>query len=356
MTLDRYVRQVALLVRTVPEIAEEEDFALKGGTAINLFVRDLPRLSVDIDLVYLPVAEREASLAAVTAGLDRIVERINRRRGGFNAKPISDEGTKLEVSDGTSRVIVEANPVIRGTVFAAELRSVTAKVEEQFGFAEMQVVSFPDLYAGKIAAALDRQHPRDLFDIHYLFEAEGLSDDLFKAFLVYLVSHKRPPHELLAPNPQNLTKLYETDFIGMTVEPVPLDTLLEVRQRLVQEIQQRARGEDARAFLISFFAMEPDWAKLGLAADIAALPAVMWKMRNLEILRIRGEAHIAPEPDLVIGRICIQAMVDDHKRRAASKRLLIPRNVASLGPPSGTSASVRRQLAPSNGSGGASSI
>lgn len=287
MTLDRYVRQVALLVRTIPEIAEEPDFALKGGTAINLFVRDLPRLSVDIDLVYLPVAEREASLAAVTAGLNRIVERISSRRG-LSARHISDEGTKLEVSDGRSRVIVEANPVIRGTVFAPELRSVTPKVEEQFGFAEMQVVSLPDLYAGKIAAALDRQHPRDLFDIHYLFETEGLSDDLFKAFLVYLISHSRPPHELLAPNKQDLAKLYETDFVGMTLEPVSLDTLLKVRHRLIQEIQQRARDGNASAFLMSFFAMEPDWTKLGLTADIAALPAVMWKMRNLEILRERA--------------------------------------------------------------------
>ncbi len=57
VTAERYLDQVALLLRTIPEIASEPDFALKGGTAINLFVRDLPRLSVDIDLVYLPVAQ-----------------------------------------------------------------------------------------------------------------------------------------------------------------------------------------------------------------------------------------------------------------------------------------------------------
>ena len=61
MTVERYAAQVALLVRMLPEIAEEESFALKGGTAINLFIRDLPRLSVDIDLTYLPVAERARS-------------------------------------------------------------------------------------------------------------------------------------------------------------------------------------------------------------------------------------------------------------------------------------------------------
>ena len=59
MAAERYADQVQLLVRTIPEIAREEMFALKGGTAINLFLRDLPRLSVDIDLVYLPVGDRQ---------------------------------------------------------------------------------------------------------------------------------------------------------------------------------------------------------------------------------------------------------------------------------------------------------
>lgn len=287
MTLDRYVRQVALLVRTIPEIAEEADFALKGGTAINLFVRDLPRLSVDIDLVFLPIAERKESLASVKAGLERIAARVD-KRPGLRAKPPSGDGTKIEVTDGAARVLIEANPVIRGTVFEAELRTVSPRVEEQFGFAEMQVVSMADLYAGKIAAALDRQHPRDLFDIHYLFETDGISDDLFSAFLVYLISHNRPPQELLAPHLHELTSIYENDFVGMTVEEVPLATLEAVRERLVGEILQRARSDHTREFLLSFFALEPDWSKLSLETDVAALPAVRWKLRNLEILRERA--------------------------------------------------------------------
>ena len=286
MTLDRYVRQVSLLVRTLPEIAEEEEFALKGGTAINLFVRDLPRLSVDIDLVYLPIAERAESLAAVRASLSRIASRID-RRSGLESRKLSADGTKFEVSDGTARVLIEANPVLRGTVFPAELRAVSPKVEERFGFAEMQLVSMADLYAGKIAAALDRQHPRDLFDVHYLFETDGISDKLFAAFLVYLISHNRPPHEILEPHSQDIRSIYENDFVGMTVEEVPLEVLETVRKRLVNDIQRRARVENARAFLQSFFALEPDWPKLALEADIAALPAVKWKLRNLEILRER---------------------------------------------------------------------
>jgi hypothetical protein len=59
MASEVFEAQVALLVRVLPHVATETCFALKGGTAINLFVRDLPRLSVDIDLVYLPIENRE---------------------------------------------------------------------------------------------------------------------------------------------------------------------------------------------------------------------------------------------------------------------------------------------------------
>src|SRR3546814_8669174 len=89
----------------------------------------------------------------------------------------------------------------------------------------------PDLYAGKIAAALDRQHPRDLFDILHLYENEGITDDLFRAFLVYLVSHNRPAHELLAPHLLDLEDCYFGEFSGMTVEPVPLEALLDVDRK-----------------------------------------------------------------------------------------------------------------------------
>ena len=57
MARERYADQVQLLVRLLPIVADERDFALKGGTAINLFYRDLPRLSVDTDLTYVPVKD-----------------------------------------------------------------------------------------------------------------------------------------------------------------------------------------------------------------------------------------------------------------------------------------------------------
>ena len=101
-------------------------------------------------------------------------------------------------ADG-AKIKIEVTPVLRGCVYEPAVRSVSARVEEEFGFAEIQVVSFADLYAGKIVAALDRQHPRDLFDVRDLLANEGIDDDLRKAFIVYILSHNRPMAEVLAP-------------------------------------------------------------------------------------------------------------------------------------------------------------
>lgn len=299
MTAERYLDQVALLLRTIPEIASEPDFALKGGTAINLFVRDLPRLSVDIDLVYLPVADRATSLDAVRAGLERVAQRLESRLGFKVERHLLVDGKRLLVhSDGTV-IKVEVSPVLRGTVFPPQTRAVSPSVEERFGFAEMQVVSLPDLYAGKMAAALDRQHPRDLFDIHHLLSQEGIDDDLFRAFLIYLVSHPRPPHELLCPHRLDIAAQYTDEFLGMTVEAEALATLLAARDDLVRIVQQRAGAADSRRFLTSFLALDPDWSAIGLSDQIAELPALRWKQLNLERLRDENAEKFAAQRALL---------------------------------------------------------
>lgn len=296
MAAERYAGQVRLLLSAIPEIAREEIFALKGGTAINLFLRDLPRLSVDIDLVYLPVADRDSSLDAVRASLGRIADQLEGRLRLKVNRQLLPDGKRLVVSSAESSIKIEVSPVLRGTVFEPELRSVSPRVEERFGFAEMQVVSLADLYAGKIAAALDRQHPRDLFDVHFLFENEGIGEDLFHAFLVYLVSHPRPAHELLCPHRLDLSAQFSDEFVGMTVEEVTLDALVEARERLIKEIQKRAREDGARRFLMSFHEFQPDWIAIGLGEEIGELPAVKWKRLNLE--RLRGSNRMKYDEQL----------------------------------------------------------
>ena len=291
MAYDRYAAQVQLLVRILPFVADEAAFALKGGTAINLFYRDMPRLSVDIDLVYLPIKDRPTSLHNIDAALARIVERINKELVGAKAERIAGGGqneTRLLVKQGPVEVKVETSPVLRGTVHPVAHKRVTQSVEAAFGFAEMQVVAFEDLFAGKLTAALDRQHPRDLYDVKLLYENEGLTDDLFRTFLVYLVSSGRPPHELLNPNLLDLDKPFASEFEGMTNEPVTLDALVATRKRLITDVQSRL-DDRAATLLRSFIDGAPDFGAMGLP-QAAQLPAVRWKVQNLLKLKADNPA------------------------------------------------------------------
>lgn len=280
---DAYRRQVELLIRTLPSVAAEDCFAIKGGTAINLFVRDLPRLSVDIDLTYLPVQNRPASLAAIDAAMSRIADRIGRAIPGtrvITALSREDVVTKLAVRGNGAQIKIEVTPVLRGCVFEPEMRSVSPGVEEQFGFAEMRVLSFADLYAGKIVAALDRQHPRDLFDVRDLLANEGIDEALRRAFLIYLVSHDRPMAEILTVRRKDIAAEFERGFVGMTREPVQLDELLAARETLVREMVG-SMPKLHREFLLAFERGDPIWDALDLQSS-AELPAVRWRQHNLD--------------------------------------------------------------------------
>lgn len=283
---DRYRRQVTLLVRTLPFVAVERCFALKGGTAINLFVRNLPRLSVDIDLAYLPIHDRIDSLAEIDASLKRISDRIADALPNTRVQTgrLRDEETvnKLIVQTPDAQIKIEVTPVLRGCVYEPEYRSVTEAVEAEYGFVRTQVVSFPDLYAGKIVAALDRQHLRDLFDVRDLMLNEGIDDQLRTAFIVYLVSHNRPIHEVLHPARLDLTQEFERGFQGMTAEPVDLDDLLDSREQLIETITADMPGAH-REFLISFVSGMPGWDLLDVD-NVRELPAVQWRVLNLEKL------------------------------------------------------------------------
>jgi predicted nucleotidyltransferase component of viral defense system len=291
---EAYRKQVALLIKIVPLVAAETAFAVKGGTAINLFLRDMPRVSVDIDLTYVPVKNRASSLKEIDGAMKRIAAAIERGVPGAKLNASTPKGeksiTKLIVRAGGAQIKIEVTPVLRGCVYEPEVRSVSARVEEEFGFAEMSVVSFPDLYGGKIVAALDRQHPRDLFDVRNLFAKEGIDHKVRKAFIVYLLSHDRPMAEVLAPPRLDISAEYRRGFEGMVDESVPLDELLKAREDLIAEIVVKM-PEQHKRFLISVKRGEPDWALFDLpgAKD---LPAVQWKLENLAKLSAEKRAQL----------------------------------------------------------------
>jgi len=279
---DRYLAQVRLLMRILPLVAEEDCFALKGGTAINLFFRDLPRLSVDIDLMYLPMHERPKALAGIDGAMKRIEQRIATIIAGSKITRHEKEGAILRllvIVDGT-QVKIEVSPVLRGVVLEPAVMPVSEAVEEQFGFAETLVVSFEDLFAGKLVAALDRQHPRDLFDVRDLLRYEGLTDDLREAFLVYLISHNRPMGEVLSGRCKDLTQEYQSGFDGMTTEDVTIDDLVEAQSIMIDKLIGNMPNPH-REFLIGFERGEPDWSLIN-APHAKDLPAVLWRQRNLD--------------------------------------------------------------------------
>jgi predicted nucleotidyltransferase component of viral defense system len=281
MASEGYEAQVRLLVRVLAELGDQDRLALKGGTAINLFVQDLPRLSVDIDLTYTGTEERETALLHIHEALSILKTQLEARglRVNPTALPQTTAWVKLAVSDARVQVKVEVAPVLRGTVHPPERRRTRPAVEARFGYAEVPVLALPDLYAGKLMAALDRQHPRDLYDVHLFLEQGRLDTATVQAFLVYLISHNRPLHEILRPRLKDVSQDYDRAFVGMTVEPVPLPVLEAGRIRLIAELHAAMTEED-RGFLMDVAAGQPDWARFSFP-EAADLPAVRWKLHNI---------------------------------------------------------------------------
>jgi predicted nucleotidyltransferase component of viral defense system len=304
MSIDpRYAAQVRLLVQVIPYVAAEHCFALKGGTAINLFVRDLPRLSVDIDLAYLPSSDRQQALTDVRLALRRIADAVGRGLLQVDATVQSnrDDELRVLVRNPQAQIKVEVSPVLRGTVHQPVERDVVPLVEDEFGFASISVVSLPDLYGGKICAALDRQHPRDLFDVMLMLREEGLTREIFEGFLVYLISHGRPIAELLSPRWKKLDGIFQAEFAGMTREPVTLEQLEATRAALLAAIQEQFTGQDA-AFLLSLKRGEPDWALLNLPG-VDQLPAVRWKLRNIMEMSASRRAGAVDKLQIVVDQL-----------------------------------------------------
>ena len=145
MCCKAYETQVALVVQALPFVAMEKVFALKGGTAINLFFRDLPRLSVDIDLTYLPNKDRGESLVEINDALGRIATAIEGGISGATTRHIKGGGgnaTRISVRMDAVEIKIEVSPITRGVVRNTEMRRVSNAVEAKFGLAEIKTIAF----------------------------------------------------------------------------------------------------------------------------------------------------------------------------------------------------------------------
>ena len=299
-----YLETARLLTQVAPLVFVDNTFALKGGTAINLFVREMPRLSVDLDLVFPDYTlARETALTRINDAIRKAAERLKAR--GFETKTMSagDAGeTKLLVRRGRIEVRIEVNYVMRGTVHPARPTSLTRAAREALqSDLEIPVVSLEDMYGGKLAAAMDRQHPRDLFDVMELFAHEGITPAIRRAFVVYLAGHNRPVHEVLFPTLRDIEYEYTNNFQGMTAEAIPMDTLLAARERMIREIQHGIDAQERR-FLVSLVAGSPEWQALGIP-HLEQLPGIRWKLHNLLELQKRSAKRFAEQSEALCARL-----------------------------------------------------
>lgn len=150
---------------------------------------------------------------------------------------------------------------------------VVDSVQDEFGkFAAINIVSLAELYGGKICAAIDRQHPRDIFDVMLLFENEGLTNEIWQGFKIGLISHYKPINELIFPVLKDQKSAFDNQFAGMTFIEFSYENYENTREILAETIKQRLTENDKK-FILSFEMGDPDWDLFPLPV-LKNLPAI----------------------------------------------------------------------------------
>jgi predicted nucleotidyltransferase component of viral defense system len=287
MIKEEYKNQVKLLLSIMPEIVKENCFALHGGTAINLFIRNMPRLSVDIDLTYLPLENFEISRLNINAALKRIMSSIIKIHPEVKIN-YEERNSKLYVRIKGVLVKVEVNLTGRGSLHSPVMMDLCEKAQEEFDvFVSMRVLPYGQIFGSKICAALDRQHPRDLFDMSYLLNNGGITPEVKVGFLFYLLGHARPINEVLSPNWKDQQQAIETQFAGMSIDNFSYEDYRQTRKALLNSIHKSLTAGDKK-FLLGFKNLEPDWT----IYDFERFPSIQWKLDNLKKLKANNpEKH-----------------------------------------------------------------
>jgi len=301
-----YIEIVRLLLESAPAIFETPHFAMKGGTAINLFIEDMPRLSVDIDVVYTDhQATRDDALKSISRGLEAARKRLAKAglEADVSATKDGDE-IKLFIRRGRNQVKVEVNHVFRGTVLPVETRRLGNEARKLFTTElSAPVLATPELYGSKLVAAMDRQHPRDLFDVRGLFERGGLTAEVVECFVCYLAGHNRPVHEVLFSRDVDMSSAFENEFAGLARNPITLAELQQVRRKLKKELPA-ALTASQRKFLLGLVTGEPDW-QLMKCLHLSHLPAIRWKLQNLAKLQKSNPGKFTQQAEELCARLAV---------------------------------------------------
>jgi len=244
-------------------------------------------LSVDIDLTYLPLdsGNRDAALQGIFDALERI--KANLESQGLSVVHQEDK-YKLQVSSPKAQIKVEVNSTGRGTLAEPQKMILCERAQTDFDvFVAMNVVPFGQLFGGKICAALDRQHPRDLFDVKYLLDNEGFTEEVKQGFMLGLISSGRPLHEIIRPNFLDQRATMVNHFEGMSTDPFNYDDFEAYREKLVDIIHSSLAERD-KEFLLSFKKLTPNWE----IHDFERFPSVQWKLKNLRDLKVQNPSKL----------------------------------------------------------------
>jgi len=298
-----YVDTVRLMLEVAPDVFSSGRFAMKGGTAINLFVQDMPRLSVDIDVVYVShTTGREKALAEIADELAAIQSRLRKR--GIDAEIAGSKAgdeTKIFARRKQVEVKVEINHVFRGTLLPIEQRTLVKHASDLFATTlTVPTLALAELYGSKLVAAMDRQHPRDLFDVRGMFDRFGLTPEIVSCFVGYIAGHNRPVHEVLYSRDQSLEQPFENEFEGMARVPNTLSELEETRQQLRRTLLA-ALTSQYKQFLLGLVGGSAPW-ELMPCPHLASLPAIQWKVQNLERLRRMNPTKFKQQRDALAER------------------------------------------------------
>ena len=291
-----YAQKAELLLRLVPIIMDEGVFAVHGGSAINLFLKNLPRYSVDIDLTYIPLVDRVTSIADINLHLNSIYDKAKRAFKGMHIVPKLDT-CKLLCEYQGRQVKVEVNQTKRGIVGGDVLTlPLSDKAQNEFSlYCEAKIVPLTLLYGGKIAAALSRQHPRDLFDVKYM---DLPLSDCREGLIFCLLGSDRPIHESLAPSLIDQRKAMANQFDGMTDIPFTYEEFETTRSQLVEDVKALMTEAD-REFLVSFESGQPQWDGYEFEY-FKNYPSVQWKFLNLQKLAKRNPQKLVEEANKLI--------------------------------------------------------
>ena len=282
---ETYRKQAAFMLDILPDIAEEKNFAFHGGTAINLFHLNMPRLSVDVDLTYIPFSNnRNSDLAKIRSSLESIKMRLKKRMPTirfYDGQRASEE-LKLICSKTDASVKIEVNQINRGLIAKPCTMTLCHQAQEIFDrFCEVTTVSIGQLWGGKVNAALDRQHPRDMFDMRNLFVETGYTDEIKTGFIFFLLCGNRPFHELLHPKRIDQRIVFNSQFSGMTDQTFSYNEFEETREQVISEVNKRLTEND-KEFLLAFTKGEPVWSDM----DYSMYPAIRWKLLNIRKLKM----------------------------------------------------------------------